>query len=54
MSEECWQVSKNIWVAANGRLFWMQISEEATLQQVSEELFKQLVPKAYEDKEVSI
>ena len=54
MSEECWQVSKNIWVSANGRLLWMQISGEATLEQVSEELFKQLVPKAYEDKEVSI
>ena len=52
ISEESWQVSKNIWVSANGRLLWMQISGECILHQVGEELFKQLVPKDYEDKEV--
>jgi hypothetical protein len=53
MREECWQESKNIWVARNGRLLWMQISGECTLQVVSQDLFEQLVLKAYLEKEES-
>jgi len=47
-SEECWQKSKNIWFPCQGRLLWMQISGECTLQEVSEDYAMALVPEAFE------
>ena len=48
MNEECWQKSKNIWFPSQGRLLWMQISGECTLQEISEDYAMALVPEAFE------
>ena len=47
MSEECWQKSENIWYERQGRLLWMQISGECTLEEISEDYAMALVPEAF-------
>ena len=47
MSEECWQKSENVWYEKQGRLLWMQISGECTLQEISEDYAMALVPEAF-------
>lgn len=47
MSEECWQKSENVWYEKKGRLLWMQISGECTLQELSEDYAMALVPEAF-------
>ena len=47
MHEECWQKTENIWFENQGRLLWMQISGECTLEEISEDLAKSLLPEAF-------
>ena len=49
--EEIWQYKDKSWKHIPWRLIWMQISGECTLEQVSYEKFKQLLPEAFEDEE---
>ena len=51
--EEIWQQKDKSWKHIPWRLIWMQISGECTLEQVSYEKFKQLLPEAFEDEEGS-
>ncbi len=46
--EEIWQQKDKSWKHIPWQLIWMQISGECTLAQVSYELFKQLLPEAFE------
>ena len=47
--EEIWQLKDKSWKHIPSRLIWMQISGECTLEQVSYEKFKQLLPEAFKD-----
>jgi len=49
--EEIWQQKDKSWKHIPGRLIWMQISGECTLEQVSYEKFKQLLPEAFKNGE---
>ena len=51
--EEIWQQKDKSWKHIPWRLIWMQISGECTLQQVSYEQFKQLLPEAFKDEEAN-
>ena len=51
--EEIWQQKDKSWKHFPLRLIWMQISGECTLEQVSYEKFKQLLPEAFKDEEES-
>jgi hypothetical protein len=45
--EEIWQKKYQNWKHIPLRLIWMEISGECTLQQVSYEKFKELLPAAF-------
>ena len=47
--EEIWLENEKHWKHIPGHLIWMQISGECTLEQVSYEKFKQLLPEAFKD-----
>jgi hypothetical protein len=49
--EEIWIKKENSWKHIPRRIIWMQISGECTLEQVSYEKFKQLLPEAFKDEE---
>jgi hypothetical protein len=49
--DEIWQQKYKSWKYIPGRLIWMQISGECTLEQVSYEKFKQLLPEAFKNGE---
>ena len=51
--EEIWQQKDKSWKHIPWRLIWMQISGECTLEQVSYEKFKQLLPEAFKDEEAN-
>jgi hypothetical protein len=51
--EEVWQKKYQSWKQIPGRLIWMQISGECTLQQVSYDLFKKLLPEAFTDGDIN-
>jgi hypothetical protein len=51
--EEIWQQKYTSWKYIPGRIIWMQISGECTLDQVSYEQFKQLLPEAFENEEAN-
>ncbi len=51
LHEEIWQQRDKSWKQIPWRLIWMQISGECTLEQVSYERFKQLLPEAFKDEE---
>ncbi len=51
--EEIWIKKENSWKHIPRRIIWMQISGECTLEQVSYEKFKQLLPEAFENEEVN-
>ena len=51
--EEIWQLKDKSWKHIPSRLIWMQISGECTLEQVSYEKFKQLLPEAFKDEEAN-
>lgn len=46
--EECWQAKSKVWEHVPGRLIWMQISGECTLEQVSDLEIQQLIPEAFQ------
>jgi len=45
--EEVWQQKYQSWKHIPLELIWMQISGECTLEQVSYEKFKELLPEAF-------
>lgn len=47
--EECWRGESKEWKHIPGRLIWMQISGECTLAEVSYEVFRILIPDAFQD-----
>ena len=49
--EEIWIKKENSWKHIPRRIIWMQISGECTLEQVSYEKFKQLIPEAFKNGE---
>jgi len=45
--EEVWIKKENSWEHIPWRIIWMEISGECTLEQVSHEKFKELLPEAF-------
>jgi len=51
--EEVWQQKYQSWKHIPLELIWMEISGECTLEQVSYDLFKKLLPEAFTDGDIN-